>query len=461
MEHKQVILENILNSLSIEELRSYILQNASKYEKFVDNFISNFSREIEKHRYEEHLAKIKNAITEPFKCYNKKGVYSEEMSIAGMLEKCHIEINVFLEEKNYTDAIRELIAIVEVIGELYENYDDLEGIIANECQKAINLLMDIFKNEEKCPKQIKIEAHRKIDILAKNSNYEDFDLGDLDSVLLLLSIQLSSVDEGLRILDSKIEGSEGWKKSFYIFSKIDLLHESGMFAELEKIVDDYIAIPEVRKYKLGKLIDSAELDKVVELLLEGIKLAENEHSRKLEIEWKDLLLDVYIEQNNKIKIKELAEDLFYNGYDPRRYFPVLKKYTPHEEWDTTIKRLVNSLKEPERYGGINNIKAWIYINEKMWNPLWDLVNKGDLETMFKYENFLKQHFGEKLLVALTIKLKEYVAKSSETKHYLFAANILTNMRLYPKGNKVVNDLIFEFYMKYADKKEFVNILQGI
>jgi len=459
MKNKQKVFEEFIKNLSGDELKNYLLTYAQKDENFVENFTINLPKDVDGKPYKEYLKKIREYFTNPFRCYNKKGYYSEEMSIAGMLDKCHVEIEKFLDENKFTEAVRELLAIIETIGVLYENYDDLEGIITNECQKSINLLVDIFKNEDSCPTKIKVEARKKIELLVKNSNFEDFDLGDLNSVLLLLSIQLSSVEEGLELLNKKIEDSEGWKKTAYILSKIELLNETGKFSDLDKVIEENIALPEIRKYKIGLLLDKGNITNVIELLNDGLKLAENEQSRKTEIEWKDLLLDIYIERNDVSNIVKVAEDLFYNGFDPRRYFPVLKRYSSPKEWDETFNRLIASLNESVSYGGISNIKAWIFIHEKMWSSLWDLVSRSDIETILKYEKELKPHFANKMLSTLAIKLKEYVSKSTETKHYLFVAKVLTDIRLYPKGDKIADDLIFEFHLKYDNQKDFLDIIK--
>lgn len=461
MKQKKVIFKELLDNLSADEIKNYIKSQAEKDEHFIDNFIVSLSKNSDGKSYSEYLKKIKACFSNPIRCYNKKGYYSEELSIAEMLDKCHAEINAFLDEHNFTDAVRQLLAIVELIGEQYEKYDDLENIITNQCQKSINLLVDIFKNEEDCPKKIKVEAHNKIEKLVKNNNFEDFDLGDLDSVLLLLSIQLSSLEEGILLLNKKINDTEGWKKTVYILSKIELLKEIGIKAKLDKFVDENIAIPEVRKYKIGVLMDKGNMNSVIELLNDGLKLAQSEHSRKLEIEWKDLLLDVYIERNDVQSIIKISEDLFFNGYDPRRYYPVLKRYKPADEWDETLKRLLASLNESASNGGINNVKAWILTNEKMWRALWDLVSRSDIETILKYEKVLKPHFADKIVATLAIKLKEYAAKSNEVKHYLYITNILTNIRLYPKGNKIADDLIFEFHMKYSENREFLDMISVV
>ncbi|MCL2074133.1 MAG: hypothetical protein FWH18_09440 [Marinilabiliaceae bacterium] len=411
--------------------------------------------------YRQFKTKIGKCFSYPFRCYNKQGYYSEEMSIAGMLDLSQKEIIQNLDNKNYNAAVLELLAIVETIGNLYENYDDLEGIISNECQKSVSLLLDIFKNELECPKDVKVNALNVINRLVQNSIYEDFDLGDINGLLLLLSMQLSSFEDGLHLLEEKISSSESWKKTVHIHTKIELLIENGKISEAEKCIDENIEIPEIRKYKIGRLIDNGEIQKVAECLKEGLILAEKEHSQKLENEWKDLLLDVYVDQNEIENIILLAEDLFYHGYDPRRYFLVLKRYTHPDEWDTTLRRIVASFHEPKRYGGINNIKAWIFINEEMWDALWELVCKGNIDTIFKYERELMPHFAEKMITAITIKVKDFAEQSSNTTHYLFVANVLRKMRLYPDGDSIVDKLLIEFFFKYEQQKEFLDILRGV
>jgi len=461
MESNIKLIEETLYSLSGKELKSHILAYAERDENFLENFMGMVSTEVVGKPYKEYLQKIKKCFTEPFRCYNNRGYYSEEMSIAGMLDKCLIAINDNLDNGKYRDAVRELLAIIEIIGHIYEDYTDMEGIIANECQKAIGLLTDILKSEKSCPAEVKVEAREKIERLNLNSNYEDFDLGDLDALLLLLSVQLTSVDEGLKLLNLRIDSSEGWKKTENILSKIELMYNADMISELNDFIEEHLELPEVRKFKLGMLIDAGKLDEVILCIKSGLKLAEKEHSRKLEIEWKDLLLDVYVEQSDVKNILALSEELFYNGYDPRRYFPVIKRYTLADEWKKTFNRLLRSLNEPAQYVGVNNIKAWIFIKEKMWNMLLELVLKGDIETLFKYEKELKPYYAEKILAVLVTKLKDYASKSKDVEHYRFMAKVLGKMRTYPNGDKTVDDLIIEFHIGYSKQKDMLEIIKGI
>ncbi|MDR2927372.1 MAG: hypothetical protein LBV41_04120 [Cytophagaceae bacterium] len=460
MRYNRKSLQSLLDTLSLEELKKHILSYSEKEERFIESFINEIS-EPEAKSYKEYLEKVKHCFTEPLRCYNHRGYYSEELSIAQMLAKCFVGINDYLRESKYRDAVRKLLAIVETTGDLYENYIDVEGYIAAECHKAINLLKDIFKNEKNCPHEVKTEAHKRLENLMHNSCYEDFDLGDPENILLFLSVQLASIEDGLKLLDERIVSSEGWKKTEHILSKTNLLKEAGMYNELDDFIEKNIDIHEVRKYKLGMLIDEGKVDETIEYIQGGLKLAEQEHSKKNEIEWKDLLLDVYMEQNRVPNILELSEDLFYNGYDPKRYFPVLKRYTPEKEWNKTFRRLLKSLDESGRHGGINSIKVWIFIREKMWHDLMEMVIKEDIETIFKYEKVLKQHYAEKLLEILIVKIKDYVSKSKSITEYRYTAKVLEKMRSYPQGDKAVDDLIIEFHIRYAKQKELLEMIKGI
>ena len=120
--------------------------------------------------------------------------------------------------------------------------------------------------------------------------------------------------------------------------KIGLLQNAGMMQEAETVISQYLVFSDVRKLRVEKLVYEKQYEQAIDLIKDGIKIAGSNDRPGTAADWKDKLLDIYLLQKNTGKIISTTEDLFINGRDSRKYYPVLKKHITLAEWPGEIGR---------------------------------------------------------------------------------------------------------------------------
>jgi hypothetical protein len=110
-----------------------------------------------------------------------------------------------------------------------------------------------------------------------------------------------------------------------------------------------------------------------------------------------LTRSIYLPQKNTANIISTAQDLFITGRDSRKYYPVLKKHITQAEWPDVLQRLLARMKDSG--WEVNEFKAEILIEHQMWEGLFSLCKKANVESIEKYEKYLKPHYTKEIFDA--------------------------------------------------------------
>src|SRR5207249_12226704 len=129
------------------------------------------------------------------------------------------------------------------------------------------------------------------------------------------------------------------------------------------------------------------------------------------------LLEIYIVMADHSNIVKYAEELFYNGRNPMKYYHILKKETDKEKWSAYLNTLISKGKPRSSFGYPDNILAQIYIEEQYWDRLLHLNEKADLSGLQAYEQYLKPRFPEETRNLFVQKVKLYADRNMGRDHY--------------------------------------------
>ena len=206
----------------------------------------------------------------------------------GFIEKAKSLIKLNYQE----EAMTILLHIISEIGDGYEEYDDYDGDLGAVCQDAVKLIAEMI--ETGLPDDLLKDLTDEISQLIKNSNYDKYDLADLNELLILLSIKSSDFDNGISIIDEVLTNEpDSFRSSSLVKSKIKLLENAGKKDEVKKVILFYLYLPEIRKIRLKELISEKQYDKALALIDEGIRLAEKKGHSGTISKWKNEKLSVY------------------------------------------------------------------------------------------------------------------------------------------------------------------------
>ena len=346
-----------------------------------------------------------------------------------------------------------LLQIIKIIGDSYEEYEDYDGDLGSVCQEAAEQIAEML--ETGLPDDLLKNLTDELSILIKNSNYDNYDLADLDEILFLVSLKTSDFDNGILIIDGVLKSEpDSFRTHSLVKSKIELLEKEDKKDEVEKVISQYLYLPEIRKIRLNELISGKQYEQAIALIDEGIDLAEKKSHPGTVSDWKDEKLSVYQLMGNKEKIVVLAEDLFITGRNSMKYYHILKNVIPTEKWANYLDDFLSKSGKRQKWG-LGDVLAKIYIEEKYWDRLMSYVEKnihlGKYCSLGEYESYLKKQYPERMLAYYRTQITNYAANNMGRDHYKYVSDVLKTMRKYPGGNEIVNNLLTHFKSVYSNR----------
>ncbi len=470
--------------VTIEILPSSDQQQISEFLKYTEkkeivDFLSRYAKEHPGFYQElesQFHPKKKNELPKDYtkeiqKCFKIKNSSYDRYRHSSEADDITENLNVFIKKSRYLvnhdcpeEAASILLLIIKNIGDEYEERDDYDGSLAGVCQDAAEILAEIIDNSSS--KDFLDSLMKEIGLLIKNSNYENYDLADLNGLLFMISLKTTDVESGIKIIDEALRVEpDSFRTDSLVMSKIDLLENAGRQEEVEFVINQYLDLPEIRKIRLEKLIESKAYQEAFSLIDDGIKVAEKKDHPGTVSDWKDQKLSLYQKIGQKEKVIELAEDLFTTGRDSLRYFHILKNTVSSGQWSSYLNKFLIHAEKNKRYM-YAQVLAQIYIEEKYWDKLMDFYEKHmhldkSYNSTESYEEYLKSLYPERILKLYHSKIFDYAERNMGRDHYQYIARILKKMKTYPGGTKIVDSIVSHFRKTYFKRRAMMEELAGI
>jgi len=454
-------LTEILKQTNNKELTSFLSQYADKHPDFYQALISNIhpkKKVIAQVDYAKEIQKCFNVSSRNF--YDKYGHSNEIRAISHNLDAYIERAESFIKLNCQEEAMTILLHIVKKIGDDYDQYEDYDGYLVYKCQRASEVIAQMIQTD--LSDDLLKDLMDEISKLIKNSNYDDYDLADLNQLLFSISLKISNFDDGIRIIDEALKDEpDSFRTPSLVINKIELLENADRKEEVEKVISSYLYLPEIRKIRLKELMSEEQYEKALTLIDEGISLAEKKEHPGTVADWKDKKLSVYQLTGNQEKVIELAEDLFITGRESINYYHILKTAVSTEKWANYLDDFLSKSTKQKTWG-FGHVLAEIYIAEEYWDRLMDYVEKniqlGEYNSLGEYESYLKPRYPERMLAFYCSQITDYAAKNMGRDHYKYVSDILKTMKTYPGGNEIVSTLLAHFKSVYSNRRAMMEEL---
>ncbi|HZH73689.1 MAG TPA: hypothetical protein VFD91_14410, partial [Mariniphaga sp.] len=247
----------------------------------------------------------------------------------------------------------------------------------------------------------------------------------------------------------------------YLGHKIDLLQSEGRTAEADNIIDTYLHFEDFRKIRVQEALSENNPNKAEKIILDGIKVAEQDNAPGTVHQWKDQLLELYRQQKETFKYNNLARELFIENTSDIKYFRIYKQTSPKNGWEAQRNKLIAELKNKKQgyYSGISlDDLAQIYIEEQMIEELFEIVSSSNsIHTIMKYTNHLKSKYPAELLEYYKASI-EIQAEQTGRNVYASLVNYLKQMAKLkgglPAAKALKESLLEKYKNRPAMKEEF-------
>ena len=456
-------VNEMLRHIEHAQLKAFTAQYAYLHTSFKKDIIMFFNPQ-----HQGKSIAAYRAIVSGFFQFDRPGRYSRGYDFYATASQAANDLDSLLEKSayfisknNFEEAAAIAQSIIETIPRNYEMVDDSDGELGDTFNEAIGLLLQIAE-KEKAGTELKKEIFHWVGKEVKESIYSDYGFDEIHSLLIPYTRAAGLYEEALLIADERIAlTANDYRLERAVNDKIRLLQQNNRIAEAESVIDSYMGLVSIRKMRINKMLEDKRYGEAINLIEEGIKIAEKEAHPGTVSDWKDQLLELYILMTDHSNILKYAEDLFYNGPNAMKYYQILKTEKDTKEWAAYLDTLLSRRKSADWFGHTDNVLANIYIEEQYWERLLQLVEKSELSRIEAYEQYLKPRVPDKLRDIFVEKLMPYADRNVGRNHYQYVAGILRKIRTYPEGNRIVDKLLTEFKIKYKARRAMMEELKGV
>lgn len=454
--------DKILDKISENEIKEFVLEKIYENFDFQNEFRSHFVQYFEKTPKKVYEKRIAQSI---YQAIGRKGFieYNETYKFSNAMYDYIQEANNLIKHNEYQAPFWIASLILEELPDLpIDDSDGTTSYVESECVEVIEKILEKCKNDS-----VIKEIFNWIIESIKNDTLGDYSDG-IEKVLDEHFIEDKFVNERLKIIDEKIQELEQeedhyseYKLEELIKTKIALLYQLGMDKEAIKTIKENIYYVPIRRMLIDIERKNENIDKVEKLLKEGMKIALKRGHYGTVTYYIEELLSIYKEHNQKEKYKNLVEEtLFKYSRGSFKYYKKLKDLYTEEQWKNMRDNIIKIL-ESDGEGYHRDDLRQIYIEEQYYEKLYHSVMSTPLfEIVVKYEKYLKKDFEKQLLEEYQ-KIVNEKATFTGKRNYEDVRKILQHMKTLKNGEKLVEKMVEEYKIKYANRRLMLEELNKI
>ena len=454
--------DKILDKISENEIKEFVLEKIYENFDFQNEFRSHFVQYFEKTPKKVYEKRIAQSI---YQAIGRKGFieYNETYKFSNAMYDYIQEANNLIKHNEYQAPFWIASLILEKLPDLpIDDSDGTTSYVESECVEVIEKILEKCKNDS-----VIKEIFNWIIESIKNDTLGDYSDG-IEKVLDEHFIEDKFVNERLKIIDEKIQELEQQKDHYseykleeLIKTKIALLYQLGMDKEAIKTIKENIYYVPIRRMLIDIERKNENIDKVEKLLKEGMKIALKRGHYGTVTYYIEELLSIYKEHNQKEKYKNLVEEtLFKYSRGSFKYYKKLKDLYTEEQWKNMRDNIIKIL-QSDGEGYHRDDLRQIYIEEQYYEKLYHSVMSTPLfEIVVKYEKYLKKDFEKQLLEEYQ-KIVNEKATFTGKRNYEDVRKILQHMKTLKNGEKLVEKMVEEYKIKYANRRLMLEELNKI
>jgi uncharacterized Zn finger protein len=460
--------EQLIKDAKPKDLRNFMLDYGVKNQDFRHQIKLAFSKPASVQN-SNNIPYYQSQINGIFDNYDYRGFIDYRSSHKAMNDVTQFQIKAddYYSKGNLNEAFCISAAIATEGVKAIQYMDDSSGACGGAIYESFRVIENILNN--KIADELKVRIFNWLHEQVQNPDYNNYDVGDsLEPLFFETAASLKQLDIAYKFIDAKIiqlDKEDGWSKKYYLQSylghKIDLLQSEGRTAEADNIIDTYLHFEDFRKIKVQQALSENNPERAEKLMLDGIKVAEQDDAPGTVHQWKDQLLELYRQQKETFKYNNLARELFIENTSDIKYFRIYKQTSPKNGWEAKRNKLIAELKNKKQgyYIGISlDDMAQVYIEEQMIEELFEIVSSSNsIHTIMKYTNHLKSKYPAELLEFYKAAI-EIQAEQTGRNIYASLVNYLKQMAKLkgglPAAKALKESLLDKYKNRPAMKEEF-------
>lgn len=427
----KLALRGLLDRISTDELKTFILQYSKRNNSFKSDFELFFAEKDDNFDIEKHIREL---IRKTTKLYTKRQFidYGSSGKLARDLGKILMQGEHYLSQKNLLDASKVCMVFINEVMPIITYADDSSGYLNDAIDNAISLLADIAQQaptslKEKVADYLRAELGEELYFDYGNFGY------DMADLYAQLCVDIGQVDNFIRFADAAIDEFRNddfdYGSSFFIELKAWVLEKSNRTEEAQQLMEQQIDLPKVRDLIVEKAIASKKFDEAKTLLKEGIRLAEEKGHPGTVHSWEVKLLQIAEKENDVEMVRYYTERFAFSGYFHERYYRQWKATFTDAAWNSVIEDKIATIQQEIKKRKKAN--AWVdevqwelqklgplYVEEQLFDRLFALVRQQtNLDTVLSYHKHLYKSYATELLSLYVPLLDKHAEAANNRKAY--------------------------------------------
>lgn len=468
--------QELLNKISTDELKTFIVQYGKKSNSFKSDFELYFAEKDENFDIEKQ---VRDQIRKTIRTYSKHQFidYGSTGKLARELDKMLMQGQYYLSKKNLLDASTLSMVYIQEVMPTITYADDSNGYLGDAIDSGITLLTDIAVQAPTVLKE-KIAAY-----LNKELQQElYFDYGnfgeDMTDLYAQLCLDISKIDDFLQFADVAIDKARldryDYRSSFFTQLKASILKKANRTDEAQQLMEQQIHLPKVRKILVEKAIEDKRLEEAKKLLAEGIRLAEEAQHPGTVRDWEETLLRIAETEKDITMVRFFSEKFAFGRSFNSSYYQQWKNTYNSEERADVVKNKIDAISaraaREAKGSPWRKEDHWllyelgpIYVEEQMFDRLLDLVKRqNNLDTILNYHEYLCNLYPDELMKLYEPLLDKHAESSNDRNAYRrFFTVVLSLYHDIPSGREMLKAQMLRWKMIYRHRPAMMDELNKI
>ena len=431
-----------INKIELDDfLVELLIEDRDVYDKFRLRFNKSFpSLTIEDYENKIYSAIQSSAGRDGFIDYHESWDYTKNM------HKITSEVNTLVDNGEYDLAFDVARTILETIPETdIDDSNGSTGEVADSCIEIIERILEFILYDEN------VLAKKILDYLLNEikteylSNYA-IDLYPLFNLYVERNIYLDEIEEGL--LDALEVGQSKdyfWNAKHYVDILVDIYNNEDSKKKIINLLkkysnDNYICLKLVDEY-----LNADNVNDAITLLKNRLKEDSNrDYAYKLS--------EIYQKENMMEEYKNILYKLLYelDKYNIDIYKKIKYLYS-NKDWLIEREKIISRiLKEAKGNTYITDILN-IYIEEKKYDDMYNLLKDKDMSTIMRYEEYLLPKYNKELINIYVKCCKSFASKAFNRTMYSELARDMLHIKKMQNSENEYTKLLEEMREKYRNK----------
>ena len=442
---KEKQIRNSLKNINKTELDDFLVELLTEDKNIYDKFRLRFNKSFPLLTIKDYEKKIYDAIAcsagrDGFIDYYESWDYTKNM------HKITDEINTLVDNGEYDLVFEVARTILETIPDTaIDDSNGSTGEVADSCIEIIERILEsILHDENALAKKILdyILNEPKTEYL---SNYA-IDLYPLLDLYVERNIYLDEIEEGL--LDALEVGHSKdyfWNAKYYVDILVDIYNKEESKEKIINLLKKYSSDKSICLRLVEEYLKENNVNGAITLLKTILKeTTDRDYAYKLS--------DIYKKENMMEEYKDILYKLLYelDKYNIDVYKKIKHLYS-NKDWLIERDNIINKITKEESFHYYEDKLLNIYIEEKMYDDIFNTIKNEDISTIMRYEEYLLPKYNKELISIYVKCCKSFASKAFNRKMYSKLARDMLHIKKMKNSNNEYSILLEEMREKYHNR----------